>query len=882
MATIDIKRSTSTILSPLIDDNSKLTRQLNGEDYIQLSFKHDSFVEILVGDYIEWRSQVYTINQAPGFKKISNREYQYDLRFEGPQYALERALFLLDGEGEFFLTGLSEDFVDLIVENLNRVYGPGSYAKGTVELTQSFFKNLQFNNENCLEVLKRVCEEFELEYSFTDTTTINLVQEIGNASGLSFEYHAGLRNIRRNKVSDKDIITRLYVFGSEKNIDYNYGSKRLKMPSAEYPNGYIEMNTSIYGIREGVYIFEDIYPEFDGDVTNTAANNKVIDSGISPEFDINNYLIEGETAKIVFRTGDLAGYEFDIISYNHSTKEVTFKPYTDESGLVLPSDDFKPAIGNRFTFVDITMPTAYTYAAESYMAQVAADLLADLSAPNVQYEIDTDWHHLRATSTSLDVGDIITITDPQLTDGNLDFRVLELTQSIANEYKYTVKIGESILVGYLKKVITERAKIKRDIVTTQKEFTRNYRRGDQLTEELQDAIFDQDGYFDPENIKPLSIETAMLTVGSKSTQLVLRDVVAEPNYQGNANQLRISAGYLTHFTIESAPKTWTIASNYTPTLSTGDAYYLYAKCNKSTTSAVWLASTTQWTVDPEDGYYYFLVGFISTAVDDVRALAWLYSQTTINGGFIRTGRIESLDGTFWVDLDSGEAELGRATLRSNDNGQRIVIDSSDNTLKFYNAAGNLVIDIDDDIYNDTPGIGIYGGLIHLTDGSSYNWIDKDYQNLYKVGSGTADYGLFVNSVYVKEYGETAGDHTAIVGWAASNSASATAAYVGLKGYASAQNSWLTVGVDGSAYSATSNKGLNGYAYGGTNAYGVYGEAAGATNRYGGYFKTASGGTINRAIYSDGNVQLDNLPSKTDETYILWCDADGNLAIGSPP
>ena len=135
MATIDIKRSTSTILSPLIDDSSRLTRVLNGDDYITLSFTHDSFVEILIDDYIVWDGINYYIKQAPDFQKISKREYRYELRFEGPQGNFLEALFLFEGEGDFYLTGTAEDFIDIIVSNLNRVYGGGTYATGSVDST---------------------------------------------------------------------------------------------------------------------------------------------------------------------------------------------------------------------------------------------------------------------------------------------------------------------------------------------------------------------------------------------------------------------------------------------------------------------------------------------------------------------------------------------------------------------------------------------------------------------------------------------------------------------------------------------------------------------------------------------------------------------------
>ena len=68
------------------------------------------------------------------------------------------------------------------------------------------------------------------------------------------------------------------------------------------------------------------------------------------------------------------------------------------------------------------------------------------------------------------------------------------------------------------------------------------RRGWRTTEELRTMVYDTDGYFDPENIKPNSIDTNMLTVGSKSQQFVLIDVILQANVNGISIRFDASAG----------------------------------------------------------------------------------------------------------------------------------------------------------------------------------------------------------------------------------------------------------------------------------------------------------------------------------------------------
>jgi len=729
MAQIIIYRSGSPVLTVLIDNGSQLRKQLNGSDSINLSFILDSFTEILIGDYITWMGQTYRIYKAPEFKKASEVKYEYSLIFEGPQYALLNPIVFLDSNSDFYLTGLASDFIDLMVTNLNRVYGSGIYSAGTIPVTE--YKNLQFTNENCLVFLQRICDEFELEF-YISGTTINLSSAIGNATGLTFQYHDGLRNIRRVKVNDKNIITRVYPFGSDRNIDYSYGAKRLKIST-----GYVSKNTSTYGIIEAVKVFDDIYPHFEGVVDVSPDEFRILDSSI--DFDLNSYGIEGETAKIVFLTGDLAGYEFEITDFEYVSKIVTFKTYTSPDGLTLPSATIKAAAGDKFTFVDIKMPAAYITAAEAELLSAANDYLDEVADPNVIYEIEMDWHALKTSLISLEVGDLITIEDTQLAPLGVDLRILELSQSLANEYKYTVKVGQNILINYFQKIQSNQDRIELTVSEVKENSFKQTRRALQYAQELQDLIYDPDGYFDTGNIKPLSIEAGMITVGMKSSQFMLKDIEFNHSAGGVNTIASWTAGTLIHFTVDYAGvKTWNIALGSVTGLTAATSYYIFAKCSKINSTGSIIITTTQYLSDPGDGYYYFLIGILHGAISGERAISLTYGSTNIAGRFIKTGKISSFNGATYFDLDNNQIVMNGGSAGG------FTVDTE--KLSFSASNKNLYLN------NAVKTSGYYGRGLTIYD-SAANYLNGDI-SLVRVGQ-ISPYILASNANYftaVEDYG----------------------------------------------------------------------------------------------------------------------------------
>ncbi|MDB0611139.1 hypothetical protein PL371_04490, partial [Tenacibaculum maritimum] len=160
--------------------------------------------------------------------------------------------------------------------------------------------------------------------------------------------------------------------------------------------------------------------------------------------------------------------------------------------------------------------------------------------------------------------------------------------------------------------------------------------------------------------RPLSIETNMLTVGTKGQQFIIRNLLIEANYQSNSDKVKCGAGVLVHFTInEEEVKEWNLTGNIFVLGNPTEPYYIYAKCVKDGSTGLFEITTTQYNTDEAD-YYYFLIGVIHSVTDGVRGVSLTYGQTTINGKFITTGRVQSIDGYNFFDLDTGQFNLGTA------------------------------------------------------------------------------------------------------------------------------------------------------------------------------------------------------------------------------
>lgn len=653
---------------------------LLGADTVAITVKSATPLTFHLGDQIDVYGKTYTLNQLPGIKKTGNRNFEYTLTFEGVQYELIDAQFLLPDDTVLdSFTGDLEDFLGILIGNLTRVY-PGKWVLGVFPANTEF-KTLTYTEKNCLEVLQDLCEQYSTEFEITQANGVRTLNI--KTAGVNFPYTfrygrtGGLYELTRQNINSKNVVTRLYVYGGSSNLGDKYRYTRLCLPGKAKNASYIEDAAAIaaYGLKENIKIFDDIKPERYGEVT-AAGSAYYAFKDATMNFDLNEkdsagntkWLIDGVNAKVKFTTGNLAGYEFDVHKYDHATKEIQVVPFTDENGMKFPSETsaaFQFGVGDKYFFTDINLPDAYKTDAENELLAEGNKAITEYSQPQVQYGLSIDENFIRQFAGELTVvnlfavGDYIPVEDEDI-GVNKSVRITAFTRDLLREYKYNITLGDSVTKTTITRVIEDLQKIDNVIEINDLADPSKARRNWKASQEVLANVFDPEGHYYSEKIKPLSIETTMLAAGARSQQFVLQNTRFEPNYEGNPNTVKVVGGTLVHYTIAETVKSWQLNTATFSNLVSGTVYYIYARCQKTGTAGNIVFDTVQRKVDSDPTYYYFLVGSLSSAITDTdgkrpaRLIALTYGATTINGRFLTTGRVQSADGQTYFDLDAGE------------------------------------------------------------------------------------------------------------------------------------------------------------------------------------------------------------------------------------
>lgn len=653
---------------------------LLGADTVAITVKSATPLTFHLGDQIDVYGKTYTLNQLPGIKKTGNRNFEYTLTFEGVQYELIDVQFLLPDDTVLdSFTGDLEDFLGILIGNLTRVY-PGKWVLG-VSPANTEYKTLTYTEKNCLEVLQDLCEQYSTEFEITQANGVRTLNI--KTAGVNFPYTfrygrtGGLYELTRQNINSKNVVTRLYVYGGSSNLGDKYRYTRLCLPGKAKNASYIEDAAAIaaYGLKENTKIFDDIRPERYGEVT-AAGSAYYAFKDATMNFDLNEkdsagntkWLIDGATAKVKFTTGNLAGYEFDIHKYDHTTKEIQVVPFTDENGMKFPSETstaFQFGVGDKYFFTDINLPDVYKTDAENELLAEGNKAITEYSQPQVQYGLSIDENFIRQFAGELTVvnlfavGDYIPVEDEDI-GVNKSVRITAFTRDLLREYKYNITLGDSVTKTTITRVIEDLQKIDNVIEINDLADPSKARRNWKASQEVLANVFDPEGHYYSEKIKPLSIETTMLAAGARSQQFVLQNTMLEPNYEGNPNTVNVVGGMLVHYTIAETVKSWQLNTATFSNLVSGTVYYIYARCQKTGTAGNIVFDTVQRAVDGDPTYYYFLIGSLSSVITDTngnrpaRLIALTYGATTINGRFITTGRIQSVDGQTYFDLDAGE------------------------------------------------------------------------------------------------------------------------------------------------------------------------------------------------------------------------------------
>lgn len=624
----------------------------------------------------------------------------------------------------FDLTYTIKEFVQVLIYNMERDY-PGLWKFDVDNCPDTEAKTIQFSGVNCLQALQTLCnsEQFNLEFQITQDKGVRTIhigkfgKRINPPSGADFfEWGKGngLYNLKEQKIDDKAIITRLWAEGGTTNIRSNYRdySERLQLPYPQRKNQYehtlsdgtvVKVGTETIGIaddakryiedaelrdkigsEEDVKTYDNIYPTRTGTVTAVVADDICAFIDDTMDFDLNKkddkgtvYLVDGTSAKITFTSGRLAGQQFELEAkggYNHETKKFRIIPFTDNRGLTIPSaetqDAYKIEVGNTYKITDIYLPESYEQKAEEALWYAAMEDFKTATQAKAQYTLTLDRLYFlqelsRDTDTSVfEVGDYVPVKDTRF-GIEKQMRIQKVTRNLLLEQDYQITLADTTTVSIQTQTVLTVIEHENIINNNRLRDLNKARRGWRTTEDLRNMVYDTDGYFDTDNIKPNSIDTNMLTVGAKSQQFVLSGCVLQANFGGNPNMFVATAGILSHLTIDNDKiRNWQMNEASFELQSTG-GYYLFAKCSKSGENGVWYLTQEQLKFEPtsDPNNYYFQVGILSSlyADDNFRDFQTTYGFTRINGNTITTGRIITSDGECYLDLDGNKFRIGDST-----------------------------------------------------------------------------------------------------------------------------------------------------------------------------------------------------------------------------
>lgn len=292
----------------------------------------------------------------------------------------------------------------------------------------------------------------------------------------------GLYQIQRVFESGSDIITRLKAYGSGRNLPYDYlrdeNAKGRYFTQLMLPNfattgiDYVDAPQEIideYGIREGSYIFEDVYPSIEEIDLGSGRIDEIIrvdsidlDSdyftvGVRDlGFDINDYpssktpLLSIKGSNADGNPTYLGGYEFEIISVSQVATGydlVLLKNQADNA--ILPDLVTTVRVGDRYVLLEIEMPPSYIINAEDKLAIKADEYMSDEAGQHLSYPIKIDEKFIIEN----DLGDDL--------DAGIRIKIEDLDLNIANfltAQSVSIKFGSSPIPTYEAKLSSIKSK----------------------------------------------------------------------------------------------------------------------------------------------------------------------------------------------------------------------------------------------------------------------------------------------------------------------------------------------------------------------------------------------------------------------------------------
>ena len=705
---MEIKRGNTVVCDVYLKDNSYTVEEIMGEDTLTLNFLSRNVVNLQINDYIDFEGTKYKIRHN---EKVTKREtslgWEYTVQFYSSRYDLLDAEFFLHGTPERkknfdYYTGTARDWLTLFVKNMNRT-GSGWVAGSCIE---SRMVTLSFKDKKVGTVLDELIKELDTEY-WISGQTINIGRREYSSNGLVLAQGEGMgfTELEVSAVDDTPPVTVLYPYGSDKNLGPDYGADYLLLPDGLLS---IEKNVEKYGRIEKSMQFDHIFPKGEFAVTEKIDDYTL--RAADMDFNLTDCLLDGVEVIVTFQDGGLAGYDLAIVedSWDNDLKQFKLKQNDQENALKVPGD-INFSVGDKFILTGLKMPQSYRDNASLQLQEEAQAWLDGKCEKRIQLRGKCDEVIFRLQNIFIACGQMVGVYSEQL-DIDREIRVTKVKRYIEKDgtpsYRYELTLSDFLESNGFKDLVDDVNKVPEEIEDKVKPVREHTKRSWRDVMETLGMMFDPEGDYFTELIKPLAVHTAQLIVGTNSQQMELIGVKFIPNADNDANYFKNTAGKLVHFTVSEEIREWAIpAASFR--LNNSLAYYVYAKCPKEGKNGSIYVSERQIKLEDETGYYHFWVGVLNTPEDGVRSWLPNYGYTEAAGQTITTGLIKDRLARLVIDLVNaritainGATIEGKVTFTSGTSGYNNITDKPD--LSVYGTK-DLLNSIKDNLQNQLDG-----------------------------------------------------------------------------------------------------------------------------------------------------------------------------------
>ena len=460
-----------TDISP--GDGSTQQKEVQGDNVLTLSFTHYEHIPLDVNDYVDFEGERYWLTEKYAPAQKSDGEWSYDVKFYGIESLIKRFLVLetTDNNAEpvFTLTATPREHVAMVVKCINSGMGHTTDWKvGQVDGTDLIV--IDYEGKYCDEALKEIAEKVggSAEW-WVEGQTVNICR-CEHGEEITLGYGRGLTSLERDTGNTNKFYTRLFPIGSTRNIDAEkYGHSRLMLPGGRQ---YVELHTDEYGIYDHYEkdAFSGIYPRRTGEVSSVRSENVKDDDGNAftiyyfrddtLDFDPNDYELAGETKRVSFHDGELAGLGTDDdhyfeVNFDSKTREfeiITIWPYDDDTQL--PGGKLVPKVGDHYILWNVRMPDEYYPIAEEEFLNAVEKYNVEHWKDISVYKAPTDHVWVEENNAVLHVGRRVRLVSDKYfpENGYRQSRITKITRKVNLSSQMDLEISDALQTGALDKV----------------------------------------------------------------------------------------------------------------------------------------------------------------------------------------------------------------------------------------------------------------------------------------------------------------------------------------------------------------------------------------------------------------------------------------------